>query len=88
MRWMQLFLVHFSSRAGVYSAKRIIVDDPIAAEFVERFVKRVKNLKVGDPRQPDTDIGPLTTKAQLEKPHAQVQDALDKGATFQCGDTV
>ena len=67
------------------SAKRIIVDNAIAGEFVERFVKRVKNLKVGDPHQPDTDIGPLISKAQLKKIRAQVQDALDKGATLQCG---
>jgi aldehyde dehydrogenase (NAD+) len=67
------------------SAKRIIVDDAIAGEFVERFVKRVKNLKVGDPHQRDTDIGPLSSKAQLTKIQAQVQDALEKGATLQCG---
>ncbi|MGB8312761.1 MAG: aldehyde dehydrogenase family protein [Halobacteriota archaeon] len=67
------------------SAKRIIVEDAIAAEFVQRFVRRVKNLKVGDPRKSDTDIGPLATKAQLKRINAQVQDAIDKGATIQCG---
>ncbi|HYA61044.1 MAG TPA: aldehyde dehydrogenase family protein [Candidatus Acidoferrum sp.] len=67
------------------SAKRIIVDEAIAADFVKRFVSRVKNLKVGDPRSADTDIGPLTTRAQLKRINAQVQDAIDKGATIQCG---
>jgi acyl-CoA reductase-like NAD-dependent aldehyde dehydrogenase len=67
------------------SAKRIIVEEPIADKFLERFVERVKKLNVGDPTKPETDIGPIINQAHMMKIHEQVQDALSKGAKLLCG---
>jgi len=39
------------------SINRLIVDERVYDEFVDRFVDRVRNLKMGDPNDPDTDIG-------------------------------
>jgi acyl-CoA reductase-like NAD-dependent aldehyde dehydrogenase len=67
------------------SAKRLIVEETIAGQFLDRFVERVKKLKVGDPSNPETDIGPIISKDQVIKIHEQVQDALSKGAKLLCG---
>lgn len=67
------------------SAKRIIVEAPIADQFLDRFVERVKKLHVGDPAKPETDIGPIISQSQVLKIHEQVQDALSKGAKLLCG---
>jgi acyl-CoA reductase-like NAD-dependent aldehyde dehydrogenase len=67
------------------SSKRVIVEKPAAQEFIKEFVKKAKGLKVGDPRQPDTIIGPLINQWQLDTLKSQVEEALNKGAKALCG---
>jgi aldehyde dehydrogenase (NAD+) len=43
-------------------ANRFIVHNRVHDEFVERFVDRVRNLKMGDPNDPDTAIGPIINR--------------------------
>ncbi|MCL7412049.1 MAG: NAD-dependent succinate-semialdehyde dehydrogenase [ANME-2 cluster archaeon] len=62
------------------AAKRFIVEESIAEEFTTKFVEHASNLKVGDPMDPDTDIGPLVREEQIELLEEQVKDALSKGA--------
>ncbi len=62
------------------AAKRFIVEESIAEEFTSKFVEYAANLKVGDPMDPDTDIGPLVREEQIELLEEQVKDALSKGA--------
>lgn len=62
------------------AAKRFIVEESIAEDFTSKFVEHASNLKVGDPMDPDTDIGPLVRKEQIELLEEQVKDALSKGA--------
>ena len=47
------------------SVNRIIVDRSVEKEFLERFVDGVKQLKVGNPAEPDTIIGPIINRSQL-----------------------
>ncbi len=67
------------------SSKRIIVERPVAARFTEKFVEKVRELKVGDPQDPDTIIGPLINQKQVDKLHRQVQEAIKQGARLVCG---
>jgi aldehyde dehydrogenase (NAD+) len=67
------------------SVRRIIVEEPIAAEFTEKLVRKVKTLKVGDPKEMDTIIGPAINRKQLEQIHANVTRAVAEGATLLCG---
>ena len=67
------------------SAKRFIVDEPVAAAFEERFVARMAALRVGDPMDPGTDVGPLATEAGRDDVEDLVRDALDHGARVLCG---
>jgi acyl-CoA reductase-like NAD-dependent aldehyde dehydrogenase len=69
------------------SVEKIIVDEAIAAEFIERFVAKVKTLNVGDPRQMPNVIGPIINQRQLHKIHSQVNDAVEKGAHLLTGGT-
>lgn len=62
------------------AAKRFIVVQSIAQEFTSKFVEITSKLKVGNPMDPDTDIGPLVRKEQIQIIEDQVQDSLSKGA--------
>jgi acyl-CoA reductase-like NAD-dependent aldehyde dehydrogenase len=70
------------------SARRIIVEKPIADEFVERLVEKTKGLKVGNPVEPDTIIGPLINRSALDRVAGRVRDAVAKGATVLAGGEV
>lgn len=63
------------------AANRVLVDRGVLAEFTERFVRKVSSLKVGDPQDPATHIGPLINTAQADTVTAQVDQAVADGAT-------
>ena len=67
------------------SARRIIVEDSIAEAFTARLVAKAASLKVGDPKEPDTIIGPLINQQALSTVGARVQDAVDRGAKLLTG---
>ena len=62
------------------AAKRFIVTEDIAEEFTERFVEGTEKLKVGDPMDPDMDIGPMVREEQVKILENQVNDAISRGA--------
>jgi succinate-semialdehyde dehydrogenase / glutarate-semialdehyde dehydrogenase len=67
------------------AAKRFIVVDEVADEFTERFAEAMAALRVGDPFEPSTEIGPIANESQRDLLVAQVDDARQKGATVHCG---
>jgi acyl-CoA reductase-like NAD-dependent aldehyde dehydrogenase len=67
------------------SARRIIVEKPIADEFVGRLAEKTAGLKVGDPREHDTIIGPLISKRALQTVEGRVKEAVSKGARVLAG---
>ena len=67
------------------SARKIIVEEPIAETFVERLVEKTKRLKGGDPKEQDTIIGPLITGDAVETVRSRVDDAVAKGAKVLAG---
>ena len=62
------------------AAKRFIVHESIAAEFERRFVEAMSALKVGDPLDERTDIGPLATERVLDDLEEQVKRTVEMGA--------
>lgn len=62
------------------SANRFIVDAAVYEPFVAGFAERVRELKVGDPEQPDTLIGPLINRAQLEGLWQRIEEARASSA--------
>jgi len=69
------------------AAKRFIVVEPVADEFVRRFTEAMGALKVGDPMDPATEVGPIVTSGQREELLSQIQLAVKEGATVACGGT-
>jgi len=67
------------------ASKRFIVVKDVLDEFVEKFVSNTKRLKVGDPLNRNTDIGPLVSKEALQKIEAQLDKAREDGAEVLCG---
>ncbi|MDQ8704100.1 NAD-dependent succinate-semialdehyde dehydrogenase [Streptomyces sp. LHD-70] len=64
------------------SAKRIIVVDDVYEQFAERFIELFTALEAGDPTDPGTVLGPLSSSAAAERLEAQVQRAVQHGATL------
>lgn len=67
------------------AAKRFIVTEERAEEFIAAFVAEVESHQVGDPMETATTVGPLVSAAQRDEVEAQVADAVAKGATVHCG---
>jgi len=67
------------------AAKRFIVHEAIYDRFVRGFVDRMAALKVGDPMDPATDVGPLATGSELAKLTEQVDAAVEAGAKVLLG---
>lgn len=67
------------------SSKRIILLEKIAEEFKEKILEKTEKLKIGDPMDPKTQIGPLINKEQLEKVDRQVKESIKMGANLLCG---
>ena len=62
------------------SVQRIYVVASVYDEFQRRFTERVGRVKVGDPLDPETDLGPMVDEQAVERTHGWVTDALADGA--------
>jgi succinate-semialdehyde dehydrogenase / glutarate-semialdehyde dehydrogenase len=67
------------------AAKRFIIHESIADEFENRFVSAMEALKVGDPLDESTDIGPLATPQILDDIEDQVRRSVEAGARLLTG---
>ena len=67
------------------AAKRFIVSAKIYDEFERRFVAEMKALRIGDPLEESTDIGPLATPQIVKDLERQVNDAVSQGARILTG---
>ncbi|UGQ12225.1 NADP-dependent succinic semialdehyde dehydrogenase [Yinghuangia sp. ASG 101] len=67
------------------AAKRFIVHDAVFDAFAEAFTARMRGLRVGDPADEATDVGPLATESGREDVVELVDDAVRAGATVLCG---
>jgi aldehyde dehydrogenase (NAD+) len=67
------------------AVNRIVVDDKVHDEFVDRFVARARALPVGNPRDPGTVIGPIINDSQLQSIRDKVSEAVQQGARVALG---
>jgi succinate-semialdehyde dehydrogenase / glutarate-semialdehyde dehydrogenase len=67
------------------AAKRFFVADNIYDDFLQQFVERMRALKIGDPMDETTELGPLATEQILQGVHEQVQKSIAAGAKLLTG---
>jgi len=75
----------YNSGQSCCSVERVYVHEQIHDRFVSALLDVVRGMRLGDPMDEATYIGPITRAAQIEVLEAQVADALDKGATLRAG---
>lgn len=66
--------------------KRIIVDQQVADDFVELLIEATSHKRYGDPRDPQTDVGPLITEAAAIEVERRIDTAIAAGAKKMYGD--
>lgn len=81
-------LANFYSNGQVCSnGTRVFVHESIIEEFLDRLVERTQKLRIGNPKDVNTDIGPMANKDQFEKVLRYVNTGVKEGATLQYGGT-
>ena len=81
--------------AGVFAAtgqtcmagSRVVVHEDVASALVEKVVARARTIRIGDPLDPETEMGPVATDKQYETVLSHFASAREQGATFACGGT-
>ncbi|MBW3569170.1 NAD-dependent succinate-semialdehyde dehydrogenase [Candidatus Parcubacteria bacterium] len=67
------------------AAKRFIIEEPIADKFIESLKAEVSKLKINDPTEAETDVGPMANEKMLSAIQRQVDDSLSQGAELVAG---
>lgn len=67
------------------STQRLFVENAVVDPFLERFVAATRALKVGDPHDPETAVGPMISEAEAIRAQRWVQDAVARGARLVAG---
>jgi acyl-CoA reductase-like NAD-dependent aldehyde dehydrogenase len=75
----------YQSGQSCISVQRILIHERIYADVRDRLVEKTKALKMGDPRDPSTFIGPMISEKEAARLHGWVEDAVAKGGKLLCG---
>jgi len=67
------------------AAKRFILHEKVAEQFLEKYTEAFRNIRIGDPLDESTRLGPLSSKDALETLTKQVDEAVKNGATLHYG---
>ncbi|MFN2589245.1 MAG: aldehyde dehydrogenase family protein, partial [Actinomycetota bacterium] len=76
---------YYQAGQSCIAVQRIFVHAPVYDDFVTRLVKQVETLKVGDPMDPETEVGPLIDARALDKVESMVNEAVAAGAEVLVG---
>jgi acyl-CoA reductase-like NAD-dependent aldehyde dehydrogenase len=88
-----LDLAEIGVLAGIFAAagqtcvagSRAYVHQSVYDKLVGRLVQRANDIRIGDPLLPESQMGPIATKSQLEKDEKMVGRAIEEGAELLCG---
>jgi succinate-semialdehyde dehydrogenase/glutarate-semialdehyde dehydrogenase len=67
------------------AAKRFLINQKIAPLFLKLFIEHLSRKKIGDPMNPSTDVGPLSSARAVDSIHDQVQRSVAQGAKVALG---
>lgn len=80
--------LQYNAGQSCIAGKRFIVEENIAEEFTEKLKSAVAKLKVGEPTDPDTDVGPLVNEQMVNDLDDQIKRSTDMGAKLVAGGKV
>jgi 5-carboxymethyl-2-hydroxymuconic-semialdehyde dehydrogenase len=80
-----IFMIYSLNGERCTSSSRLLVQSSIHDKFVGQLAERVKNIKVGHPLDPATEVGPLIHKVHLDKVTSYFDIAREDGATIAAG---
>jgi 5-carboxymethyl-2-hydroxymuconic-semialdehyde dehydrogenase len=80
-----VFMIFSNNGERCTAGSRILVQRPIYDEFARRFAERAGRLAVGDPLDEQTIVGPMISRAHLEKVRGYIALGREEGATLLCG---
>ena len=83
-----IFMIYSINGERCTSSSRLLVQNTIRSEFEQRLAERVRNIRVGHPLDPATEIGPLIGKVHFSKVTRYFDIARDEGATIAAGGEV
>ena len=75
----------YSSGQICSNGTRVFVQRQVRDAFLERLIERTRNIRLGDPLDERTHLGPLVSKAQYDKVLAYMRLGVEEGATLACG---
>lgn len=82
-----IFMIYSINGERCTSSSRLLLQSTIREEFEQKLVERVRNIRVGHPLDPTTEIGPLIAQDHFEKVTRFFDIALSEGATIVAGGT-
>ncbi|WP_144639286.1 5-carboxymethyl-2-hydroxymuconate semialdehyde dehydrogenase [Bordetella genomosp. 13] len=80
-----IFMIFSNNGQRCTAGSRILVQQSVYADFVEKFTARARRIPVGDPLDEKTIVGPLISKAHLAKVRGYIELGPKEGATLLCG---
>jgi 5-carboxymethyl-2-hydroxymuconic-semialdehyde dehydrogenase len=80
-----VFMIFSNNGERCTAGSRILVQQTIYTDFVQKFVARAKRITVGDPLDQQTIIGPMISQAHLAKVRSYIELGTKEGATLLCG---
>lgn len=79
------FAIFHNQGQACIAGSRLILHESIADAFLEKFVSLAKSIRLGDPLDSQTEMGPLTSQIHLERVLHYIEIAKSEGAEFLCG---
>ena len=80
-----VYSIYYSAGQSCEARSRVLVEQPLYDEFVSRFADTAKRLKVGDPLEPETQMGSLISESHRDKVHGFVESGREEGAEVVLG---
>jgi acyl-CoA reductase-like NAD-dependent aldehyde dehydrogenase len=80
-----VFGAFYQSGQSCISVQRVFVHESVYEEFREKLVEATRELRMGDPRDDETFIGPIISVREAERLEGWIRQALDGGAKLLCG---
>jgi acyl-CoA reductase-like NAD-dependent aldehyde dehydrogenase len=79
------FAIFHNQGQACIAGSRLLLHEDIADEFVERFVALARSIRIGDPLDPATELGPLTSALHRDRVLSYIKVALDEGGEILTG---